>query len=546
MIALFEKVTGVKYPWAKYSQVVVRDFIFGGMENTSATTMTENILLDRKATRDFTSDDLISHELAHMWFGDLMTCRDWSHGWLNEGFATFFEHVWRQKRLGRDEYELGLKVDLDAYLGEAHGRYRRAVVTQDYDAPLDLFDRHLYEKGGLVLHAARVELGDALFWKGIRVYLATHARGVVETRDLQRALEEVSGRSLGRFFEQWIHKPGHPEMEVEISWDKGVLTVATKQTQATTDGVPACFELSLDLDLGAAGAGVTRHTLKVTEKQQSFAVPAADRPTFVVVDPDLRVVGEVRAKQPVDMLRTQLTKAPTARGRGLAAQALSRSDDVVTIEALARALGDEHEFWGTRSECAAALARIRARECFDALKNTRQTAHPKVRRAVVEALGAFRTPEAMEAIKPYALRDDSYLVEGEAARAMGRTRQAAAFETLVDLLERPSWFDVVRAGAIDGLAALRDDRALPHLGARTRYGHPPRARRAAIMALPKLASDRKTREALEQLLDDGDPLLRIDAVRALGELGDAKARPALRDHLETDLDARVRRRIREV
>ena len=117
---------------------------------------------------------------------------------------------------------------------------------------------------------------------------------------------------------------------------------------------------------------------------------------------------------------------------------------------------------------------------------------------------------------------------------------------LVDLLERPSWADVVRAGAIDGLAALRDDRALPHLSARTRYGHPPRARRAAIMALPKLASDRKTREAIELLLDDGDPLLRIDVVRALGELGDGKARPALRDRLEIDLDARVRRRIREV
>ena len=546
MIAHFSEITGVPYPWNKYAQIVVADFIFGGMENTTATTMYEHILLDERAAIDISSDDLIAHELAHQWFGDYVTCRAWYEGWLNEGFATFFEHVWRQKRLGRDEYELGLKVDLDAYLGEAHGRYRRAVVTQDYDAPLDLFDRHLYEKGGLVLHAARVELGDSLFWRGIRTYLATHARGVVETRDLQRALEEVSGRSLGRFFEQWIHKPGHPEMEVEISWDKGVLTVATKQTQATTDGVPACFELPLDLDLGAAGAGVKRHTLKITEKQQSFAVPAPERPTFVVVDPDLRIVGEVRAKQPLDMLRAQLTKAPTARGRALAAQALSRSDDVVTIEALSRALGDEHEFWGTRSECAAALARIRARECFDALKNTRQTAHPKVRRAVVEALGAFRTTEALEAIKPYALRDDSYLVEAEAARAMGRTRQTAAFETLVDLLERPSWFDVVRAGAIDGLAALRDDRALPHLGARTRYGHPPRARRAAIMALPKLASDRKTRETLEQLLDDGDPLLRIDAVRALGELGDGKARPALRDHLETDLDARVRRRIREV
>jgi aminopeptidase N len=147
---------------------------------------------------------------------------------------------------------------------------------------------------------------------------------------------------------------------------------------------------------------------------------------------------------------------------------------------------------------------------------------------------------------PHALRDSSYLVEAEAARALGRTRQTAAFEVLLEVLERPSWFDVIRAGAIDGLAALRDDRAFSHLTARLRYGHPPRARRAAVLSLPKISSDRKTREALEQLLDDGDPLLRIDVVRALGELGDPKARPALRERLDVDLDARVRRRIREV
>jgi aminopeptidase N len=541
MVKHFSDLTGIPYPWNKYAQIVVADFIFGGMENTTATTMYEHILLDERAVLDISSDDLIAHELAHQWFGDYVTCRAWYEGWLNEGFATFFEHVWREKKLGRDEYELGLKVDLDAYLGEAHGRYRRAIVTQDYDSPLDLFDRHLYEKGGLVLHALRIELGDALFWKGIRGYLASHARGVVETRDLQRAMEEVSGRSLGRFFEQGVYKPGHPEMDVEVSWDKGVLTVATKQTQATTDGVPACFELTLDLD-----AGSERQSVRVTEKQQSFAIPAAQRPPFVVVDPLARIVGEVRVRQPADMQREQLVKAPTARGRWLAAQGLAKHDDTLSIDALARALDDDKQFWGTRVECAAALAKIRAREAFQALQGATGTAHPKVRRAVVEALGAFRTLEAMEAIKPHALRDDSYLVEGEAARALGRTRQAAAFETLVDLLERPSWFDVVRAGAIDGLAALRDERAIPHLSARTRYGHPTRARRAAIVALPKLASDRKTRESLEALLDDPDPVLRIDVVRALGEIGDGKARPALRDRLDIDLDARVRRRIREV
>jgi aminopeptidase N len=546
MIEHFSEVTGVPYPWNRYAQIVVADFIFGGMENTTATTMYEHILLDERAAIDVSSDDLIAHELAHQWFGDYVTCRAWYEGWLNEGFATFFEHVWREKHLGRDEYEYGLKVDLDAYVSEAHGRYRRPIVCQDYDAPLDLFDRHLYEKGGLVLHALRVEVGSALFWRGVRSYLASHARGVVETRDLQRAMEDVSGRSLGRAFEQWTLKPGHPEMDVEVGWDKGVLTVAAKQTQATTDGVPACFEVPLDLDLGDGEGQVVRRNVKVTEKQQSFALPAAQRPVFVVIDPQMRIVGEVRPRVPADMLRAQLSKAPTGRGRWLAAQALARVDDPPSIEALGRVLSDEREFWGVRAECAAALGKLRAREGFDALKLARATGHPKVRRAVMDALGSFRTVEAFEALKPYAMRDASYLVEGEAARAMGRTRQVAAFEMLVDLLERPSWFDVVRVGAIDGLAALRDDRAVPHITARVRYGYPQRARRAAILALPKLASDRKTRETIEQLLEDGDPVLRIDAVRALGELGDTKARGALRDRLETDLDARVRRRIREV
>jgi aminopeptidase N len=549
MIAHFSEITGVPYPWTSYTQVVVADFIFGGMENTTASTMYEHILLDERAALDISSDDLVAHELAHQWFGDFVTCRAWYEGWLNEGFATFFEHVWTEKHLGRDEYEYGLKHDLDAYIAEAHGRYRRPIVCQDYDSALDLFDRHLYQKGGLVLQALRTELGDAVFWRGIGAYLTKNARGVVETRDLQRALEDVSGRSLGRFFEQWVHKPGHPELEVDVAWDKGILAIGTKQVQPTTDGVPGAFELALEIDVADADGTVTRRQVRLTERQQTFALPVAARPAFVVVDPAMRVVGEVRAKVPGDMLRAQLEKAPTARGRWLGAMALSRVDDPPTLQTLARVLSDETQFWGVRAECAAALARLRGRAAFDVLKGVKNgvtLAHPKVRRAVVEALGHFRSTEAMELIKPHALRDESYLVEAEAAKALGKTRQSASLESLVDLLERPSWFEVVRAGAIDGLAALRDDRALPHLLARVRYGHPQRARRAAILALPKLAGDRRTRETLELLLDDTDPILRIDVVRALGELGDTKARPALRERLEVDLDARVRRRIREI
>jgi aminopeptidase N len=474
-----------------------------------------------------------------------VTCRAWYEAWLNEGFATFFEHVWREKHLGADEYAYGIKGDLMGYAAEAHGRYRRPIVCQDYDAPLDLFDRHLYEKGALVLHALRVELGDALFWRGVNRYLTTHAGGIVETRDLQRAMEDVSGRALGRFFEQAVYRAGHPEVEVHLGWERGVLSVGARQTQSTTDGVPSCFELVLDLDLVDAGGVVTRRSVTMTERHQSFALAAEGRPAFVVVDPAARIVGEVRVKAPGDMLREQLAKAPTARGRWLAAQALGRTDDPATIDALKHTLLDEAEFWGTRSECAASLGRLRARECLEALAEAVRTPHPKVRRAVVEALGQFKTDGAALAIQPLALRDPSYLVEAEAGRALGQTRQARALGTLVEMLDRPSWFEVVRAGALDGLAALRDEAGVPHLSAWTRYGRPPRARRAAVLNLPKLSVDKKAREGLEQLLDDPNPLLRLDVARALGDLGDAKSRGPLRERLEADHDPRVRRRIRE-
>jgi aminopeptidase N len=545
MVSYFSELTGVPYPWNKYAQVVVSDFIFGGMENTTATTMYEHILLDARAAIDVTSDDLIAHELAHQWFGDYVTCRDWSEGWLNEGFATFMEHVWREKLLGRDEYDYGVKHDLTSYLGEAHGRYRRPIVCQDYDAPLDLFDRHLYEKGGLVLHVLRTELGDALFWKGVSVYLNRHARSIVETRDLLRALEEVSGRSLGRRFEEMVLRPGHPELEVDVSWTDGVLTCAVKQVQSTQDGVPNAFEVPLVLAIMTEG-NERRESVKLKARADSFAIPCKERPRFVVVDPEMRILGDITVKAPPDLLRVQLVEAKTARGRWLAAQALAKSDDPVTIAALAKRLGDEHEFWGVRAECADALGRIRAREGFEVLASSTSIAHPKVRRAVVDALGRFRTTAAVDALKPRALRDESYLVEAEAARALGKTRQSSAYEVLLDVMDRPSWADVIASGSVDGLAALRDDRALPHLYARTRYGHPSRVRRAAALAIPKLSTDRRAREHLEELLDDSDPILRIDVVRALSDLGDARSRGALRARAEVDLDPRVRRRIREV
>ena len=556
MIRRFGELLGVPYPWSRYAQVVVSDFIFGGMENTTATTMYEHILLDERAALDITSDDLIAHELAHQWFGDLVTCRDWSHAWLNEGFATFMEHVDRESHLGKDEYDYGIHGDAESYFGEARGRYKRPIVCQDYEAPIDIFDRHLYEKGACVLHMLRRELGDALFFGGLKDYLTRHRGSVVETRDLMRALEERSGRSLERFFEQWVYRPGHPELEVKIEHAGEAVTVHVKQTQAPPPGAhhgaPSgspdmvtpvfAFDLALDIVFDDATVREVRH---VDQASHTFTFRAAKRPRFVVVDPDFALVAEVKLEAPGDMLRAQLVHAATARARMVAAPSLGRLDDPPTTKALGEALANEKEFWGARAEVAAALGNLRSDEAFALLSAHAGTAHPKVRRAVVHALGSFRTAKAADVLKKLALKDASYLVEAEAARSLGSTRQASGFDTLVDILDRPAWADVIRAGAIDGLANLRDERALPHVIARTRYGISTRGRRAAILALPKLASDRKARETLEELLEGADPYLRVDVVRALADLGDAKARGALHRQLDKDLDGRVRRRIRE-
>src|SRR5262249_39912557 len=183
MMRLFSNLTGQKYPYPRYSQITVAEFIFGGMENTSATTLTDQTLHDARAHLDFSSEPLISHELAHQWFGDLLTCRDWSQGWLNEGFATYFELVWKEHSAGRDEADYDRLADLEAYLEEDSHRYRRPIVTNVYHEPIDVFDRPLYEKAGCVLHLLRNELGEARFWKAIRHYVKKHAGGSVETRD---------------------------------------------------------------------------------------------------------------------------------------------------------------------------------------------------------------------------------------------------------------------------------------------------------------------------------------------------------------------------
>jgi aminopeptidase N len=552
MIELFAERTGRAYPWPRYSQITVAEFIFGGMENTSATTLTDQTLHDARAHLDFSSEPLISHELAHQWFGDLLTCRDWSQGWLNEGFATYMELVWKEHIAGRDEADYDRLGDQEAYLDEDSHRYRRSIVTNVFHEPIDVFDRHLYEKGGCVLHMLRTELGDARFWKAIRHYVKKHAGGSVETRDLARAVDEATGWNPDGFFEQWVFSAGHPDLKIEIGWDDGdkLARVAVEQAHKVEGDTPL-FDFALPVCFVVDGAA-HEVKLRVRSERETFIVPLSGKPTQVIPDPGNNILKTLDEKKSDELWIGQLEKAERAIDRVRAARAMGKNGSPTVLDALVKSMKSDPS-WIVRGEAALGLGALRTDAARDAIAAAvAGEAHPKARRHLVKALGAFRNDErAADAIEPTLARDASYFVEAESAMSLAKTRSPRAFDKLKEAMTRPSYLDVIQSMCLSGMAELRDERGLEVALEAARYGKPVVGRRAAIGVLGTLGGEypqhkRRVRETLVDLLDDRDFRARIAAVEALRVLGDPEAIGALKRAEGKDLDGRVRRRAREV
>lgn len=536
MMALFERLTGQPYPWGDYAQIFVREFIFGGMENTSATTLTDAVLHDERAHQDYSAEFLIAHELAHQWFGDLLTCRDWPHGWLNEGFATYSEILWKEEGESLDEADHQRKLDLETYLDEVKERYARPIVARKFDAPIDLFDRHLYEKGGLVLHELRRRLGDEDFFSAVREYVAAHAGGSVETVDLSRAVERTTGKNIDRFFDEYVHRAGHPQLKLDVTYDaaKKAVRIALEQKQ---DGEP--YALTLPVQLTVGDKRVT-HELAVSRKEQTFFVEASREPSQCIIDARRDLLATLEISKPMGWWRNELQHAEVARARTEAAAMLAKDPAAATVNALAKVLSSERVFWGSRAACAKSLGQLRTPLARLALLSSLNVKHPKARRAVVAALGQFREDtEVAEALVGAAKAgDESGFVEGELARALGRVRAAGAFEVLLSMMNRTAFQDAVRVGAIDAFAELRDPKGWKPVLAALAKGQPVFGRRAAIAAIAKLAepADKKT-EAVELIgrhLRDENFRVRLAAIDAASTLGDERLIGALQSTPFTD------------
>jgi aminopeptidase N len=559
MIEAFETRIGTPYPYARYSQIAVSDFIFGGMENTGATTQTDRTLHDGVAHLDFSSDPLVSHELAHQWFGDLLTCRDWSHAWLNEGFATYFECVWRESNLGYDEYLYDVFGCVERYLREDAARYRRPIVCNRYRAPIELFDRHLYEKGGAVLHMLRGDLGDARFWRSIRHYVATNAQRNVETIDLIRAIEEATGRNMRGFFDRWIFGGGHPEITFSTAWDqkRGVLTATIDQRQTCDENNPPyAFDIELGFLADAPGAvgsnvghepldGERRVRVTVERTHETIAIPLPFEPKLVRFDPGAFVLADVTYELGADAAKAVLQGDPSVVARIRAGRALAKEGSRSAFEAIAEAFARE-PFWGVLAEVASSAGATRAPAAASLLRRALGHANPKVRRAVAAALGNFRDADCAGALLPVATGDASYFVRSAALEALGKTRDARAFDVLAAAARERTWNSTVESGALRGLSELADPRAFDLVAASASPRNDEGLRRAAAGAIARigqLVDTQRTQavEALDGLAIDPFFLVQVAAIAAMETLGDARHLSTLDRIAQSADDERCRR-----
>jgi len=344
MIEFYSNILGVKYVWPKYSQIVVRDYVSGAMENTTATIHGEFLQQHARERLDENYEDVVSHELFHQWFGDLVTTESWSNLPLNESFATYGEYLWREYKYGRDDADYAGMNDLNTYLDEAS--YKQVdLIRFNYDTREDMFDSHSYAKGGRVLHMLRKYLGDEAFFAGLQKYLEDNKYSSVEINNLRLAMEAVSGEDLNWFFNQWFLDKGHPDLSIYYEYDdvnqQQIVTIY--QNQDTT--IAPIYVLPMAVDIYSNGK-VERKNIIVDKAIQIFTFPAATRPDLVNVDAEKMLLCSKYDNKSLDEFVFQYNNAPLFKDRMEAVENVSmyQYENIAYRQLIESALNDKHWF----------------------------------------------------------------------------------------------------------------------------------------------------------------------------------------------------------
>ena len=456
MMSFFEKYFSTPYPYAKYSQIVVDDFQYGGMENTTCTTLYSDVLYDERAQMDYSSDDVIAHELAHQWFGDLITCKDWQHIWLNEGFATYSEALFFQFNEPDIDFQHYVLEMMDGYLDESN-LYTRPIVTKKYRDIDDLFDRHTYNKGGSVLHMLRHYVGEDDFKNSVKLYLNIFKHTTAETDNLRQIFEKVSGKSLEKFFDQWIYSEGHPKLKVSISLtNSNTVQIKVLQEQDTH-----LFEFPLEIKIVTLSNGTEKsfiHQIMISNKEtiKIFEFDLTHQIMWISIDPELKILKDIISLEaPLELIIQQINKCNTTYEKIQAIRGLSNHDfDLRIVDVLKKSI--KNDIWPIAREAATVLGTIKDTdntshkvliECLSFITN------PRIRFDIVNAIATFTNVDDFDILKNIIEnKNESYFVVNAAVNALGRYSRSLSI--LKELVEHESFLELISRGALNGLLKI--------------------------------------------------------------------------------------------
>lgn len=527
MLDLFTDKLGVPYPWDQYAQINVDEFVEGGMENTSATTLTAGELLDPRLAPETHegSDYLISHEMFHQWFGDLVTCNDWANLWLNEGFATFAEFWWEEHQYGADEAAYTRWKDAHGWMAN-NKMYAVPIVTRDFTDSMEL-EPNIYDKAGLVIQMLRERMGDAAFFKSLHAYLEANRDRNVVTSDLVKAIEDTTAMNFDQFFDEWIYGAGAPKFRVQSSYDaeNHQIKLRVEQLQKR-EGAVHIFHVPVEVEVALRGTAPTTYTIDVSKPDETFTLPAAAEPVMVIFDKGDKILDTVEMeKSPAEWIH-QLQHAEAVGNRLDATVALGNygsDDSAITALGLA---ARQDAFWGVRVEALRALGKIGSVAAGEKILDALSSNQPVwLREVIVNQLSRFpNVANAPQKIADIYHTDAAFRVRAAALIAMAQLKSPEAFETLRSALDVDAPRAMLRNAALRGFGILGDERAFPIASDWAQVGKPLASRPAAIGSLARLAlSNREVESQLLAYVSEPYPGVRQAALRSLGLRGDPSA-----------------------
>lgn len=527
MLDFFSNATGVLYPYEQYAQVAVHNYFFGGMENVSATTLTDETLHDERADNDYSSQALVAHELGQQWFGDLVQARDWGNIWLNEGFATYMEALYTQYHEGNDAFRFEMMNDQIKAQRQDREGYLRPIVDYHYAYPLQMFGSITHEKGAVVLDmlrnvldgdkaASRAASQNEPLFKALKAYLTTYRGQAVGTADLIKTIDAATGQNLKWFFHEWVFMAGSPEYRVAAHYDPRNhterLTISQRQGE---EGVPQVFRMPIELAF--YGAGGRSKVIRVLDQRriQSFRIALSFKPEWVDFDPNDVIEKTLDFPQPEAALIAKAEHDPAMMSRLSAVQQLGKIRDPesdAAVVALTRMLNGD-SFYGVRCFAATSLGRFKTPQSKAALLAAVHQSDSRVRIAVVQALASFHKDQSVYATLVDAFHSDrSYAVMAAAAESLGLLNMPGTFAVLQAAVTTSQNVHVMH-GIFAGLVATGNPGALPILLTYGRPGVPERLRLEALGAIAKAGKlvEMNNRHALVELVHAAlnDPFLSV-------------------------------------